>query len=298
MAVFMVLFFLIGGMWILARLGDVIGRPDHDLVFAPLRKIHDEARSSERYAQTMMRERENELEQARAEYEFRREEYRVSVDEGFADPARERLYLDALRDFELAADELELATRVHEELAREAEADRAALNEAQSEVQRIYQQEIDRYHLRVFLLRFAYVLPVFLGSFLLWRHFREQGSRYLIIATSLIAFSSLQMIGLMGQYTLHLFQDISQLIISVVGTVTMIAGIVSVKRYLFGSQRLMQHRFRRGQCSSCGFPVDRSSQYCADCGSSLFRTCSTCNQMFPVGAVFCTACGQSSEDEE
>lgn len=110
LALGLVAFLLVGGLWVMGFLGRLPPRPDWmqlegarrvEELQAELRPLESELWA----AQEMLRERERELAVARADYEFRREEYRTFLDRGRDDPVR-------LKAYETARDRMEDLQRV------------------------------------------------------------------------------------------------------------------------------------------------------------------------------------------
>ena len=50
------------------------------------------------------------------------------------------------------------------------------------------------------------------------------------------------------------------------------------------------------QCPGCGNLSKRGTQFCAECGSALFKMCTGCTKRGPVDATFCAECGSALLD--
>src|SRR3990170_3653870 len=50
------------------------------------------------------------------------------------------------------------------------------------------------------------------------------------------------------------------------------------------------------QCPGCGNLSKRGTQFCAECGSALFKMCAGCTKRGPVDATFCEECGSALLD--
>lgn len=46
------------------------------------------------------------------------------------------------------------------------------------------------------------------------------------------------------------------------------------------------------KCANCGASLDKSSQFCNQCGSPVIKCCPKCNAQLPANSKFCPSCGE------
>jgi len=297
----MVVFMLLGGLWVLARLSAIPRPPDYQVLadrfgLPEAEKAYRQAENSLWHAESVLAERAARVEELRRAYEFRREEYRTVLDRGVDDPVRRREF-EAARESLLQAETNRDAAAAVRDRAREALSEpEATYRQRQALFQAAYDQARRRRELALLALRFGYALPVFAASFAVWQRLRRRQSRYLILGTAGLAFATIQLAALVGMYGWHWLRGFTQLGVSVAGTAATAAGLVAVRRYLAAPERIARVRLRRGQCPQCGFPRPAALSpaawaYCPDCGSALSAPCGACGRPRPVGAGYCPACG-------
>jgi len=300
LAALLVVFLLIGGLWVLARLGDLFPRPDYGAYMGPLehlRKPVDRARGALAYAQQVVAEREAAYNQASQKYQFLREEYRVSLDQGRPDEAKEALYTAAREVFLETERELQSARETRDRLQREAQEAQAGFREEEKKASDSYHRAEETQRRHAFLLQLTYVLAAFALSFVVWHCLRSRGSRYLLVGTAVVVFASLQLVFFLGQFTWYYFHRLSQLIVSLVGAAGTIGALILLKRQLYDPARVARYRLRRAQCHRCSFPVHPGQRYCLECGAELCSECPHCGSEAPVNASYCCACGGRLEAE-
>ncbi|HCC32489.1 MAG TPA: hypothetical protein DEQ28_01090 [Clostridiales bacterium] len=291
----LVAFLLLGGTWILRQMGGLVPHPNWE----ELRATHrlDELEPPYWQAQAAHQaaiNRENELlaavNDARQVYEFRREEYRVSLDRGIDDPELRALHEAARADLESAQVRLEVAQAVTRARAADLEVAGQPFLAAQQALEREFSRQQSRRELHLLLLRGAYALPLFGASLLAWKRLRRRGGAWTLLATSFAAFAGLQTLLLVGQYSWHLFRNYVQLAVSVFGAAATTAAIIGLRRLAFTRDRLVRARFWRGRCPHCGFP-GRAARFCAHCGQPMQAACGACGEPRLVMAPYCGHCG-------
>ncbi len=296
----LVLFLLVGGLWVLDALGRVPPRPDYaaiqaELIPDALQREAEQLRAELWAAEEGYRKAEITWQGARLEYEFRREEWRTALDAGQLSPEREAAYREALRQYEAATASLEAARRDRDLRQAALQGPDRRLEQLYAEVHERYHEALRRYQLQTFLLRLAYALPVLAASVWAWQGLRRRRSQLLLIGTALVAFAILQTLFLVGSYLVELFRRTAQLLIAVLGSAITAGGIVTLKRYIFHPDRLRQARARRGRCVGCGYELGPAQAYCPACGEAVGCDCPACGRWRPLHLPFCPACGRRRE---
>lgn len=297
LALGLVVFLLLGGLWVLDRLGDIPARPDYALLearhgIAPLQEEVSRLARDLGQAQQALTQAQEAESQARVQYEFRREEYRTALDAGRDDPARKAAYQEALAAYQRAQEATRAATAV---VARWQEALRepqARLEEKRAALSAEFARASRQYETRVLLLRLAYALPVLGLAVLAWQGLRRRQFPYLVLITSFTGFAVIQAAFLVGSYAWTLFRAWAQLGVSLVGVAITAAGIVSLRRYVFSPRRVARARARAGQCIRCGLPLARDYAFCPECGNRVAEPCPHCGQLRPSSLPICPHCGQ------
>jgi hypothetical protein len=282
LALVLVVFFLIGGVWAYSKLddlGDSAYRPPETYFTQAERAAVDRADAAEgRLDRASAR-----VERARDELELRREEYRTALDAGRSAPALEAAYRASQREL-AAARSQERAARSDAAAARPAagEAYRRAGDEAEDATR---QSE-----LLTFLLRLTFVLAALACSYWLLIRLRRTGSRYLAVAFALIGAGAILALVLGGDYLTDYIdvEELGPLVLSAAGVAMTLAAFWWLQRYL--ARRLPERRVRRGECPFCGYPV-RGGEHCEGCGRRAVAECASCHAPRTVGARHCAACG-------
>ncbi|NPV71828.1 MAG: hypothetical protein HPY55_14530 [Firmicutes bacterium] len=297
LAVGMVVFLLIGGVWTLNRMSSLVPHPDMPAIEAKhgtakhndtLNRLRLELQEADR----LYAEEADRLAKSQAAYEFRREEYRVLLESGKANDAAKSAWELAREDYEAALTRRDVAVTVRDR-ARGALADEErAENEKRRLVFNEYESAVRLRELKLFLLRCAYTLPVFILALTLWQRMRRTGSRHLILATAFLAFATIQAVVVAAQYSYHLLRGYMQLAVSLAGTVLTAFGLVALRRYVLNPERLARSRLKRGQCPHCGFPRT-AGKYCVSCGGIIEGACPNCGNPRPVNAPHCPSCGSA-----
>ncbi|MEW6399159.1 MAG: zinc ribbon domain-containing protein [Bacillota bacterium] len=297
LALGLVAFLLLGGLWVLDRLGDIPARPDYGAVAARygIAALEEEVSRLQgdlnQARQALGQAQENES-RARVEYEFRREEYRTALDAGREDRERKATYQQALAAYDRAREATQAAARV---VARWEDALRnpqARLEEKRAAVSAEYARASRQYETRVLLLRLGYALPVLALAVAAWQALRRRHFPYLALLTSFMAFAVLQAAFLVGSYAWTLFRAWAQLGVSLTGAAITAAGMVALRRYVFSPGRVMRARARAGQCPRCGLPLGREYVFCPECGNRVAESCPHCGNRRPVSLPICPHCGR------
>jgi hypothetical protein len=310
LALGLVVFLLVGGFWIMDRLGSLPPRPDWTGISAAqgLPEAERELRVVEvdyqRGVEAVIQAQQT-LDRARAEYEFRREEYRVALERDLASPELAAAHQRAKEAFEKAQGEFEVAETVASTLQARLAGPRETFERLQRAVGEAAKRAEDRYQLAIFALRFGYALPLFGLSVWLWLGLRRRRARHLILATSFMGFAGIQAVGLVGQYGWYVLRDIGPIALSAAGSAVCIAGLVAVRRWATSAKRLATSRLRRSQCPYCGFPLNPGllaagqvggaggpAWHCPGCGRGLASTCAHCGQAGLAETPYCRHCGQ------
>jgi RNA polymerase subunit RPABC4/transcription elongation factor Spt4 len=296
LALGLVLFLLLGGLWALRQLQELVARPDYGAIAARLglEELRRELQLQEQelgLRDRQWRDLDLEATRLRVEYEFRREEYRTALDAGRLDPELQAAYERARGEFERAQERAQAAAAFLQRTRDPVEAARARVWQLESQVHEEYARQHRTYELKVFLLRLLYVGPVLALAVWGWHQLRSKSSQLLIIATAFMGFAVLQAVIMVTSYAWGLFRHVAQLVVSIGGSAVTIAGIVALRRYVFNPARVQRARARRGLCPRCGFSVHRDLCYCPDCGEQVSEVCSSCGKLRPVGLRVCPVCG-------
>jgi hypothetical protein len=296
LAIGLVVFLLIGGFWILDRLGSLPGRPNYEALAAAqglpqaeaaFRQVEADYRQGFENSEAARLE----MDRARAAYEYKREEYRVALARGLEAPALASSHEAARIAFEKASLRFEVADAAREALEGRLVGPTKAYEAAFERVNAAVARAEDRYQFMVFVLRFGYALPVFGLSVWIWLRLRRKQARFLILATSFMGFAGVQAIGLVGQYGWYLLRDVGPIAVSVAGSTVCVAGLVALRRFTGNLLRVTAHRLRRGQCPYCAFPAEVGAAHCPGCGRSLLGACVLCGRSNRRESSFCGGCG-------
>ncbi len=297
LALGLVVFLLVGGFWVMDRLGSVPKAPDYQAIAAggglpAAEQAYFAAQADYQRAEQAAAEARAAMDQARADYEYRREEYRVALERGVDDPALAQAHEAARAAYDAAQQRYDLAEAARAALAARLAGPEGEYNLARAAVDQAFRAAENRYQLLVFGLRFGYALPLFGLSVWLWLLLRRRPVRYLILATSFMAFAGVQAVGLVGQYGWYLLRDVGPIAISVAGSAVCVAGLVALRRWTSNTRRIATARLRRGLCPYCGFPLAPGAEHCAGCGRAITEKCPACGGVNVAESLFCRACGR------
>jgi flagellar biogenesis protein FliO len=282
LALVLTLFFLIGGIWVYAKLDDIGESPyrSPSTYFTPAEQA---AVNRADRAQARLSQAETEVERTRQELELAREEYRTALDANRTAPGLEATYRGAQRDLN-AARRRERAARA-EVVAAQPEA--AAAHRRASEEALDATRQSD---LVTFALRLAFLLATLGFAYWLLIRLRRSGSRYLPVAFALVGAGAVLALVLAGDYLTDYIdvQELGPLVLSAAGVALTLFAFWWLQRYL--AQRLPQRRVRRGECPFCGYPM-RDGEHCEGCGRTVVAECKVCQSPRRVGTLHCGACG-------
>lgn len=297
LALGLVIFLLLGGLWVLDRLGDIPARPDYGALadrygLAPLEQEVSRLQVDLNQARQALEQAQENESRARVQYEFRREEYRTALDAGRDDPERKAAYQQALAAYDRAREATRAAAAVVTRWEDALRDPQARLEERRAAVSAEYARALRQYEARVLLLRLGYALPVLALAVVAWQALRRRHFPYLVLLTSFMAFAVLQAAFLVGSYAWALFRPWAQLGVSLAGAAITAAGIVALRRYFFSPRRVTRARARAGQCPRCGLPLAREYVFCPDCGNRVAEPCPHCGKQRPLSLPICPYCGQ------
>jgi hypothetical protein len=281
LAVVLVAFLLVGGIWTYDKLGEVahyaVG-PDAALEH---RAEIDRLAAADMRAATAASEEQRALE----ELTLAREAYRTALDAGEAADAL-KLEYDAARTVYARAQVETRAARAR------AAALRPAAEKAQQELSQEVEREADRQALLAFLLRFGLVVGLLAVGFWLLSLARRAGTRWFPLAVAFLGFGVLLAFGFAADYVTDYLDplDLGPLVLSFVGIALTLVGFAALQRYL--ARRIPARRVRKSECAFCGFPAG-AGDHCEGCGRPVVASCARCAQPRRVGTLHCRACGQA-----
>jgi hypothetical protein len=282
LAVVLVIFLLIGGVWTYQRIDDKVRaavgveqvEPSAEEQAALVRL--ENARASLNAATQSSAA-------ARDDLELRREAYRTALDAGRSAPGLERQYEQAQARFRRAQRELRAAQRAV--AAAQPAADRADRRIADE-----YKRRQDRRELITFLLRLAFAaISLGIGYWLLAR-LRRRGSRYFTVAVAVVGYAAILALVLAADYITDYVDplELGPLVLSLFGIALTLVAFAALQRYL--TRRIPLRRARKRECPFCGYPV-RGNRRCEGCGRQVVAACGECGADRRVGVIHCGACG-------
>jgi hypothetical protein len=282
LALVLMVFFLVGGVWAYSKLDDVGEsryRPPA-VYFTPSERAAVER--SDR-AQRRLERAVVEVERAGEELELAREEYRTALDAGRQAPGLEAAYREARGDL--------VDARARE---RGAQAQAGAAQQAADAAQRRAADEASeatrRSELVTFALRLAFVLAVLALAYWLLIRLRRSGSRYVPVAFALVGAAAVLALVFAGDSLAdHIdVEQLGPLVLSAAGVGLTLFAFWWLQRHL--ARRLPLRRVRKGECPFCGYPV-RGGDHCEGCGRTVVAACQSCHGLRRVGTPHCGACG-------
>lgn len=283
LAVVMVVFLLLGGIWAYQRIDDSVRSA------LPLREptaAEQVALDRATKAQGRVVRAERAVGRTRREVVFRREAYRTALDEGRAAPALRARY-------QRAVDAHEQAIRERDRARTALAATRPAADAARKRIGADVERRRDRQELVIFLIRLGAAVLFMLLSYVLLARMRERGSRYLPLAGAAVAFATIFAFVVAIDYLTDYFDpfDLGLLFLSLLGIAATVAAFWTLQRYI--ARRLPRRRVRKRQCPYCGFPVG-DNERCEGCGRHVVAPCAHCERPRRVGTPFCAHCGQAA----
>lgn len=282
LALVLVVFLVIGGVWAYTKLDDIGGsryRPPDVYFTATERAAVRRAADARRH----LTEAAAAAERTRQDLELAREAYRTALDAGRTAPTLARAYRVAQRKFDAAHTE---ALKAESEVtAAQPAADAAYRRAAEEASDRTRQSE-----LVTFLLRLAFLLVSLAFAYWLLIRLRRANSRYSPVGFAFVAAAAVLALVMSADYLTDYIdvQELGPLVLSLVGVALTLATFWWLQRYL--ARRIPQRRVRKGECPFCGYPVGRG-EHCEGCGRMVVGACTTCHEARRVGTFHCAACG-------
>jgi hypothetical protein len=286
-----VIFLLIGGVRIMSELKQVVDQPDYSFyeqkqgvreLDVQIQQIMEELRISENIVTDVLIS----YQRANEDYLFRREEYRVSLEEGKEDAQLESEYLSAKEIYEqerlklqAAQNSLQIVQVTHQDL-QEQRRQKSLL--AFEEFQSAYMV----WKLKTLGLRLLYAVPVLLLSIYFFNRARTRKSKYLILGNAFLAFGVLQFIFLILEHVWTSFHVIG---IAFVGALITGGALVYLKKDVLSPERVSVSRIKQNHCPYCNAPI--RGEYCFSCGRHLTELCPECQRANTVFSPYCKHCG-------
>jgi hypothetical protein len=281
LAVLLVAFLLLGGVWTYQKIDDVVREHVSVPTFASAGPASLRLQEAQRRVAAATERRGRALQ----ELELSREAYRTALEAH--EPA------GALRKRYVAA-QTELAN-TEGELAAAQQAVTAAQPAAQAEQRSLSERINNAYHRQQrdsFFARFGLVVLWIGASFglLLWG--RRRASRWFPLAGSVAVSGTIMAFVLAGDYLTDYLEpfDWGIAAIALLGVVATLLLYWGLQRYLI--RRIPQRRVKRHQCPFCGYPVGENT-HCEACGREVVAPCTTCESPRRVGVAYCGVCGST-----
>jgi hypothetical protein len=286
-----VIFLLIGGVRLMSELKQVVDQPDYSSyeqkqgireLDVQIQQVMEELRISENIVTNVLIS----YQRANEDYLFRREEYRVSLEEGKEDAKLESEYLSAKEIYEQERLKLQAAQNNLHTV-------QASLQDLQEQRQKKsllaseeFQNAYTVWKLKTLGLRLLYAVPVLLFSVYFFNRARILKSKYLILGNAFLAFGILQLIVLIVEHVWTSFHVIG---ISVVGALITGGALVYLKRDVLSPERVSLSRIKQNNCPYCNAPI--RGEYCFSCGRNLTEPCPVCQRPNTVFSPYCKHCG-------
>lgn len=291
----LIIFLLIGGIRILYLLGEIPKKPDWGDFEIKYNLLETQGKtnlieSEVNQIQNIFDKTNREFEDINKKYIFQREHYRIMVEIGEKTDKEKEDYLNVKELWNKSQRKLEIARNRLEETKKKLENQLDKLNNKRKFVEREFEKAKIIYESKSLFWRLLYALPLLLISIVLFQKVKGSG-RYTIISGSFMIFSLLQSIFLVFQYSLHIFEGMVEIIVSVFGATSCIIGLVYIKKHIFNIERISKVKFIRKQCPKCNFPFNKENFYCQNCGMKLAEKCPECNNIRYIITKYCSYCG-------
>ena len=217
----------------------------------------------------------------------------------------------ALLDSETAELERELAVKTKQRNSKI-----ESLNPKLLVLKNSYDQAMDYYktkqawyNFKVFLLKLAFVLPLFGLSLVYYFRLKRKNSPHTIIAGSVLAASSLLFAQILliflyeilpMEWLVRVFRAIMEIAalkyIIYYGTalfgVAIFGGIVYyIQKNVFDDKKAAIRRLKDNKCPNCSFSLNPFFEFCPKCGTRLKSPCSACGKMKIKDLPYCPYCG-------
>ncbi len=296
LATLLVVFLLVGGLWLYTRLDEVFERPD-PVAYERVEGVPAAQAEARRAAQALegrqarLREAEAALDEALVDYEVAREEYRTALEEGRDDAGLRAAHDSALAAFEAQQVRLEGARSLVVESETVLAAAQAELDGRAGRAAAAFRGAERRYEAAAAGLRLAYLIGAFALSLWAWRRLQRRDSRWAIIGMAAVVAASLQMAVMAGDYAWHHLSQYAPAVISLAGVAGTVAAIVATQRFLMAPARVGRRRLRHGECPYCGHPLVQAAEHCAGCGRTVLLPCPHCGGVHPAFSGYCPQTG-------
>ncbi|MBE9594765.1 MAG: hypothetical protein IMF19_14945, partial [Proteobacteria bacterium] len=188
----MVIFLLIGGIHILAELGDIPESPPQNVNYEKygvynLENEEKSINSELKVANDALTNANNEYLSAKENYLFKREEYRVILDKGETDEIKEGEHEEARKRYEESQVKLNEAQAVYDAIKGRLDQKRGEVSDARSLARNDYNTAYQIYKLKVLAVRLAFVLPLLAVAIVLFLKAKKVKSKYTIHANAFMA---------------------------------------------------------------------------------------------------------------
>ncbi|USG99791.1 zinc ribbon domain-containing protein [Thermococcus argininiproducens] len=223
------------------------------------------------------------LTEAERVYLFKREEYRVALENGNVTEDLKNEYVKAKEEYEKAYFQYLGAKSAYEKIHNQLEELNSKIQELSMRASTEYTRAYQAYRLKVLALKLLFALPIFILSFLLLKRYKN------IYTLSMISYSSLLLIYLL----LSVIWDTIQIIgLSLFGAFATLLALYYIRREYFKPERVYKRRVAQNKCYNCGFPIKEDYLHCPNCGTPLKEKCEHCGALKPIHLQFCPYCGQ------
>jgi hypothetical protein len=278
LAFVLVVFLLIGGLWVYFVPLDFDAR-DVRPTTSEQRAMdeHETAFAARATAEDTLNQRED-------AYERAREEYRTDLDAGDPAAASKRAFEDARAQFDAATKDVATKTAAERRT-------RALSDKAQDAVSARQQEASDAATRNTTLARLAWVIGTLALAFWVFNRLRRRRSNYFVIGIALIIAATLQSLVMAFDYLGENIDldEAGPLVIAIAGITFTLLAFVGLQRYL--ARRAPRKRVRKGQCPFCAYPLNAHGSHCEGCGRTTVAPCATCEAPRRVGTAHCANCG-------
>ncbi|KPU62272.1 hypothetical protein EP1X_09635 [Thermococcus sp. EP1] len=223
------------------------------------------------------------LTEAERVYLFKREEYRVALENGNVTEELKNEYVKAKEEYEKAYFQYLGAKSAYEKIHNQLEELNSKIQELSMRANAEYNRAYQAYRLKVLALKLLFALPIFILSFLLLKRYKN------IYTLSMISYSSLLLIYLLLSVIWNTIQIIG---LSLFGAFATLLALYYIRREYFKPERVYKRRIAQNKCYNCGFPIKEDYLHCPNCGTPLKEKCEHCGALKPIHLQFCPYCGQ------
>lgn len=294
----LVVFLLIGGLWMLNQIESLVPSPDRadvevEMNVGPVRAAVEQLQTVVSARQNALAAREKAAAQADKAYQFRREEFRTGIEASRRSPGQDAEYRQARRTYEATQADV----RGAEAAVRQAEAQlagpQARFDALERRVGDIYEGRVHRRELLLFVLRFGYAGATLTLAWLAWQRGRRARWRFLSLLTGFLLAAVGQLVILALMYLWGLLEGIAQLGIAALGALGCALALMALKRWVFNHERITRARLAHRVCPACATPFEPDQAHCWDCGRALVEACPHCGGAHLRFAPHCRNCGQA-----